>query len=99
MTNYLLLKHQIGQHRSLPRDLPQDRDHSYGLPKKRDEFGAYQLFSNWATAHSPNATIVDKQKRDFLSMNKLAVQHNITDAKAVSSFYDAQDLRLPRRYH
>lgn len=81
-TNYLLIRDQVGKHKSLPRDLPGIL-HSYGKPYRKDQVNVGGLLASW---HQHEQTPVQELKPDYKRMNKIAILNKVTSARAAKSF-------------
>ena len=69
MSNYLLIKDQVGRARQLAHDLPA-AGHSYGRAYRHDAHNAKDLLNEWNMhVNSPS----EMQKRDYKKMNRVAI--------------------------
>ena len=81
-TNYMLIKDQIGKHKSLPRDLP-EITHSYGKAYRKDGHNVGALLASWQH-HEPTGN--SELKPDYKRMNRAAILNKVTSARAAKTF-------------
>ena len=86
-------KYELG--RSLNHRHQVAPDHVFGSVCKRDAEGAADIMFNWARSRQPRRTI--DHGRDFLRLNKMAVNAKATGSAQVTAFRSTTDARIVTR--
>lgn len=93
-SNPLLVKAEVGKPRRRCFTLPAS-SFTYGMPSVCLDGGASEALSSWNTYQNASASAPKKlAERDFIALNKAAVQSGLTTAQEQQQYRATHDIRL-----